>query len=88
MDAFSEILSAVKLNGAVYFTAEFSSPWGFSAPASNRMIATFSLGPAHALIYHLVLEGGAVVELEDGQTLELEGRRCCDLSQWRRSPYI
>jgi AraC-like DNA-binding protein len=72
MDAFSEILSAVKLNGAVYFTAEFSSPWGFSAPASNRMVATFSLGPAHVLIYHLVLEGGAVVELEDGQSLELK----------------
>jgi hypothetical protein len=37
MDAFSEILSGVKLNGAVFFTAEFSAPWGFSAPASKRM---------------------------------------------------
>lgn len=72
MDAFSEILSAVKLNGAVYFTAEFSSPWGFSAPASNRLAATLSLGAAHTLVYHLVLEGGAVVELEDGLSLELK----------------
>ncbi len=72
MDAFSEILSAVKLNGAIYFTAEFSSPWGFSAPASNRLAATLSLGAAHLLIYHLVLEGGAVVELEDGLSLELK----------------
>ena len=32
MDAFSEILSGVKLNGAVFFSAEFSAPWGFSAP--------------------------------------------------------
>ena len=39
MDAFSEILSGVKLNGAVFFTAEFSAPWGFSAPASKRMAA-------------------------------------------------
>jgi hypothetical protein len=37
MDAFSEILSCVKLNGAVFFTAEFSAPWGFSAPASKHM---------------------------------------------------
>ena len=29
MDAFSEILSGVKLSGAVFFTAEFSAPWGF-----------------------------------------------------------
>ena len=37
MDAFSEILSGVKLNGAVFFTAEFSAPWGFSVPASKQM---------------------------------------------------
>lgn len=37
MDAFSEILSGVRLNGAVFFTAEFSAPWGFSAPASKQM---------------------------------------------------
>ena len=36
MDAFSEILSGVKLNGAVFFSAEFSAPWGFSAPGSRR----------------------------------------------------
>jgi AraC-like DNA-binding protein len=72
MDTFSEILSAVKLNGALYFSAEFSSPWGFSAPDSNRMAATLSLGAAHLLIYHLVLEGGAVAELEDGRSLELK----------------
>ncbi len=37
MDAFSEILSVVKLNGALFFTAEFSAPWGFSAAAANIM---------------------------------------------------
>jgi hypothetical protein len=37
MDAFSEILSGVKLSGAVFFCAEFSAPWGFSAPASKVM---------------------------------------------------
>jgi len=31
MDAFSQILTGVKLNGAVFFTAEFSAPWGFDA---------------------------------------------------------
>jgi len=37
MDAFSEILSGVKLHGAVFFNAEFSAPWGFSVPASNQL---------------------------------------------------
>jgi hypothetical protein len=71
MDAFSQILSGVKLNGAVFFSAEFSAPWGFSAPASDVMAATVAPGAAHLVLYHLVIEGGAVVELTDGQTIEL-----------------
>ena len=72
MDAFSEILSGVKLNGAVFFSAEFSAPWGFSAPASNVMAATLAPGAAHLVLYHFVIDGGAVVELADGQSIELE----------------
>ena len=62
MDAFSEILSGVKLNGAVFFSAEFSAPWGFSMPAANLMAARIAPGAAHLVLYHLVVEGGAVVE--------------------------
>jgi AraC-like DNA-binding protein len=71
MDAFSEILSGVKLNGAVFFTAEFSAPWGFSAPASKQMADRLAPGAAHFLLYHLVVEGSAVVEMGNGQPLEL-----------------
>jgi hypothetical protein len=52
MDAFSEILSGVKLNGAVFFTAEFSAPWGFSASGSKVMAATIAPGTAHLILYH------------------------------------
>ena len=44
MDAFSEILSGVKLNGAVFFSAEFSSPWGFTTPASEKIAAELAPG--------------------------------------------
>jgi AraC-like DNA-binding protein len=73
MDAFSEILSGVKLNGAVFFNAEFSSPWGFSVPASKQMSVAKILAPgaAHFLLYHLVVDGSAFVEMADGETLEL-----------------
>ena len=75
MDAFSEILNGVRLNGAVYFTAEFSAPWGFSAPPAKAMAATIAPGApatAHLVVYHLVIEGGAVVEMTDGHSLELK----------------
>jgi AraC-like DNA-binding protein len=55
----------------VFFNAEFSAPWGFSAPASDRMAAELAPGAPHLVLYHLVIEGGAFVELPDGQSLEL-----------------
>jgi AraC-like DNA-binding protein len=71
MDAFSEILSGVKLNGAVFFSAEFSAPWGFSVPPSNVTAALLAPGASHLVLYHLVIEGGAVVELTEGQPIGL-----------------
>jgi len=38
MDAFSQILSGVQLNGAVFFRAEFSAPWGLTAPPAKMMV--------------------------------------------------
>src|SRR5580692_7220199 len=71
MDALSEILSGVRLTGAVYFHAEFSAPWGVSAPASKKLSEAIAPGEEHLLVYHLLLEGAAVVELLDGQSTEL-----------------
>jgi len=71
MDAFSEILSGVKLSGAVFFTAEFSAPWGISAPASNMMAEKVAPGAAHLVLYHLLIDGGGFIEMEDGQSVVL-----------------
>ena len=36
MDAFSEVLSGVRLKGAVFFRAAFTAPWDFSSPPSHE----------------------------------------------------
>ena len=71
MDAFSEILNAVKLSGAVFFSAEFSAPWGFSTPPSTVMRDKFAPDASHLVLYHLLIEGGGLVEMEDGQSVLL-----------------
>ena len=72
MDAFSEILSGVKLNGALFFNAEFSDPWGFASPASQALASCLAPGAPHLVIYHLLTEGSALAQTSDGQTLPLE----------------
>jgi len=71
MDAFSEILSGVKLNGAVFFTAKFSAPWGFTAPAWNQMAAVVAPGADYLVPFHLLIDGTSYVELVDGGSIEL-----------------
>ena len=71
MDAFSEILSGVKLNGALFFSAEFSAPWCFSSPESRTLAPMLSPGAPHLVIYHLVIDGRAFVQMADGQSVEL-----------------
>jgi len=71
MDAFSEILAGVKLNGALFFNADFSAPWGFAAPASNALAPALAPGAPHLVIYHFVIEGRAAARLEGGPSLTL-----------------
>jgi AraC-like DNA-binding protein len=71
MDAFSEILSGVKLNGAVFFSAEFSAPWGFSTSPPQALTDQLAPGAEHLVLYHFVVDGGAIVQLVDGPSIEL-----------------
>jgi AraC-like DNA-binding protein len=71
MDALSEILNSVKLNGAVFFSAEFSAPWGVTEPASSKLAVQFGTGAEHMVLYHFLIDGGAFVQIPDRPSLEL-----------------
>jgi len=71
MDALSEILCSVKLEGAVFYNAEFTAPWGFRSPASCEVAAFLGKGPKHLIVYHFVTHGRARAEV-DGSTQRVE----------------
>lgn len=64
MDALSEILHSVRLEGAVFYNAEFTAPWGFRSPPSCE-VAAFLHKAKHVIIYHLLIEGRAQTEVAD-----------------------
>ncbi len=45
MEVLSEVLKAVKLDGALFYNAEFSAPWCFRAPASRTVAPYLSSDP-------------------------------------------
>jgi AraC-like DNA-binding protein len=64
-------LKVVKLEGAIYYNAEFTAPWCFRAPASRVLAPHFSPGGGHVIIYHLLTEGQGFAGLEHGQRVPL-----------------
>jgi AraC-like DNA-binding protein len=72
MDALSEVLKVVKLDGAMFFNAEFSAPWNFASPGSHKMAPLLAADADHVIIFHLVTEGRGFAKLADGARVALE----------------
>jgi len=64
MDVLSEVLKAVKLDGALFYNAEFSAPWCFRQPASRTMASYLSADSKHVIIFHLLTEGRGYARIE------------------------
>jgi len=71
MDALSEVLKIVKLNGALFFNAEFSAPWCVASSQSSRIAPLLCPGADHVIIYHYLTEGRAFANLDGGEKREL-----------------
>jgi AraC-like DNA-binding protein len=73
MDVLSEVLKTVKLDGAVFFNGEFSSPWCAREPDACTMASYLPARPKHVIIFHLMTEGRGYVRIEeDGRGVPLE----------------
>ena len=72
MDVLSEVLKVVRLQGAVFYNGEFSSPWSLCSPASSTVAPHLAPGAAHIIIYHLLTDGRASARLLDGERVALE----------------
>ncbi len=82
MDVLSEVLKAVKLDGAVFFNGEFSSPWCAREPDADALASYLPTRPKHVIIFHLITEGRGYVRLEeDGRATPLEAGDIVILAQ-------
>ena len=68
----SEVLKVVKLQGALFYNAEFSSPWSVYAASSSGLARFFATGIEHVIVYHLLTEGRASARLKDGDRVPLQ----------------
>jgi AraC-like DNA-binding protein len=64
MDALSEVLSAVHMTGAIFFSAECTSPWGLAVSAVKTVAYVLAPGTERLVNFHLVTEGNAIVRFD------------------------
>lgn len=71
MDVLSEVLRVIRLQGALFYNGEFSSPWSVYAASSRGLAHYFGIDTEHLIVYHLLTEGRAYVRLDDGGRMAL-----------------
>ena len=69
-DVLSDVLSAVRLTGAVFFDVRARSPWVAEAPAAARIANEVTPGAQHAIEYHVVARGSCWISIVDRGAFE------------------
>lgn len=67
MDVLSEVLSAIRLDGAVYLNGEFTAPWCIEARYGLPNAAQLIGGANHVAFFHFLIDGRCEAKLAEGK---------------------
>ncbi|HEX5476176.1 MAG TPA: AraC family transcriptional regulator [Vicinamibacterales bacterium] len=73
MDVLSDVLRVVQLSGAVFFTADFSSPWALESPSPERLASAVMPDAECVVLFHILVEGECEVACPGHPTTTMEG---------------
>ena len=71
MDVLSDVLRVVRLSGAVFFVAEFSSPWAIESPPSKSLASLIMPSAECFTIFHVLAEGACWVKVKGEPPLRM-----------------
>ncbi|HLY43192.1 MAG TPA: AraC family transcriptional regulator [Terracidiphilus sp.] len=71
MDVLSEVLSAVRLEGALFFNAEFSAPWCMRSSGAEGIAPLLPSPGGHVIPFHFLTHGRAYASLGDSGRIDL-----------------
>lgn len=64
MDVLSDVLRVVRLSGAVFFTADFSSPWALESPVPDRLASAVMPQAEAVVLFHILVDGECEVQCQ------------------------
>ena len=72
IDVLSDVLRVVRLSGAVFFTADFSSPWAVESPPAEALASIVMPDAECVVLFHVLIDGECVVECQSHPAVKME----------------
>ena len=72
MDVLSDVLRVVRLSGAVFFTADFSSPWAIESPIHEMLASAVMPNAECVVLFHILVDGECEVVCQRHPVLTME----------------
>jgi AraC-like DNA-binding protein len=72
MDALSEVLRMIRLQGALFLNGQFHEPWCVQTPRAADMAHLLCPGASRLAILHMALEGRCWVQLPGAEPIAME----------------
>ena len=67
-DLLSDLLSTVRLSGAVLFRAEFREPWAVGVPDASRLAGALPFRTEHVIPFHVIATGNCWLDVKNERT--------------------
>lgn len=64
-DPLSDVLSSVRLSGAVFYSVSCARTWVAESPPSRELANALCPGAEHVIAYHLIVKGNCWASVED-----------------------
>ena len=71
MDPLSDVLRAVRLNGAYFYLVEAGAPWSVSTVAARELVPRVLPEAEHLISYHILLSGSCWGGLDGSQQVQM-----------------
>ncbi|MBI3910849.1 MAG: cupin domain-containing protein, partial [Armatimonadetes bacterium] len=64
-----EVLSMVRLAGAIFLRAEYTAPWAYESPPSCDLTQLLRPQAKRLILFHIIAEGRCWIRLSSGEHL-------------------
>src|SRR5215467_6817421 len=69
-DVMHDVLSRIRLNGAMFLRAEYTAPWACESPSASELIDLLQCQARRLVLFHVIAEGSCWIRLSRGDYVE------------------